>query len=179
MKLSSLAAAGAIALTAAGASFAQPMQAPGAPAGDAQGWRRPDPAQMAERHAERLRAILQLRPDQEPALRAFIAAMQPTPEQLQRREAERAQRGEARNLPTPERLDHMQARLAERQAAFARRSDAVKRFHAQLSPAQQKAFDALPMPHGGMRGPEHGGPEHGGFGRGGFEHGGRGGPDFG
>jgi hypothetical protein len=166
MKLSSLAAAGAIALTAAGAGSAQPMQAPGAPAGEAQGWRRPDPAQMAEHHAERLRAILQLRPDQEPALRAFIAAMQPTPEQLQRREAERAQRGEAGSLPTPARLDRMQARLAERQAAFARRSDAVKRFYAQLSPAQQKAFDALPMPHGGMR-------EHGGFGHG------RGGPGFG
>jgi hypothetical protein len=166
MKLSSLAAAGAILLTAASASFAQPMQAPTARAGDAQAWRRPDPAQRAERHAERLRAILQLRPDQEPALRAFIAAVQPTPEELQRREAARAQRGEASNLTTPQRLERRQARLAERQAAFARRSDAVKRFYAQLTPTQQKAFDALPMPHGGMRG-------RGGFGRG------RGGQGFG
>jgi hypothetical protein len=161
MKLSSLALAGALALSAAGASLAQPAPAPAqAPAGD-HGWRRPDPAQMAQRHAEKLRAVLQLRPDQEPALRAFVSSMQPTPEQIQRRQAEHAQRAEAGKLPTPERLDRMQARLAERQAAFARRADAIKRFYAQLSPSQQRAFDALPMGHGGMHGHRHGGFGHG------------------
>lgn len=159
MKMTSLAVASAIAVSAAGASLAQPMQTPGG--GARQGWQRPDPAQRAERHAERLRALLQLRPDQEPALHAFIAALQPSPEQIQRRAAER---GEARNLPTPERLDRLQARLAERQSAFARKADAIKRFYAQLSPSQQRAFDALPMGR-------HGGREHDGFGRGGFGHG--------
>jgi hypothetical protein len=157
MKLTSLALAGAIALSAAGVSLAQPAPPPGA-AAPAGAWQRPDPAQMAERHAERLRALLQLRPEQEPALRAFIAAMQPSPEQMQRRMTER---DEARTLTTPERLDRMQARLGERQAAFARRADAIKRFYAQLTPAQQRAFDALPLPHHGMGGHMHGGPGFG------------------
>jgi len=151
MRLTSLALASAIALSAAGASLAQPAPGP-RPGPEASGWRRPDPAQMAERHAERLRAILQLRPDQEPALHAFVGAMQPSPEQMQRREAER---GEGAELTTPQRLDRMQARMADRQAEFARRADAVRRFYAQLSPSQQKAFDALPMGHGGLGG--HGG----------------------
>ena len=160
MKLTSLALAGAIALSAAGAGIAQPAPPPGAGAAAAgHAWQRPDPAQMAERHAEHLRAILQLRPEQEPALKAFIAAMQPSPEQMQRREGEH---GEARNLPTPQRLDRLQARMAEHQAAFARRADAIKRFYAQLTPSQQRAFDALPMGrHGGMHDHEHSGFGHG------------------
>lgn len=159
MRLTPLALAGAIALSAAGASFAQSAPAAG-PASESHAWQRPDPAQMAERHAERLRAVLQLRPDQEPALHAFIAAMQPSPEQMQRREAEH---DEARELTTPQRLDRMQARLAEHQAEFARRAEAIKRFYAQLSPAQQKAFDALPMGRHGMHEHMHGRP---GFGSG-------------
>jgi hypothetical protein len=159
MRLSSLALAGALAVSVAGASLAQPAPGPASPEG--RGWQRPDPAQMAANRTERLRAILQLRPDQEPALHTFVTAMQPSAEQLQRREAARTERAEARNLTTPQRLDRMQARLAERQAAFARRSDAIKRFYAQLTPAQQRAFDALPMGRGDGRG--HG---RGGFGRG-------------
>lgn len=156
MKLISLALAGAMAASVAGASFAQP--APGAaPGPEGRAWTRPDPAQMAERHAERLRALLQLRPDQEPALGAFIAAMQPSPDRMQRRPAERAE-----ELPTPQRLDRMQARMAERQAEFGRRAEAIKRFYAQLNPAQQRAFDALPLGGHGMH--EH--MRHGPFGPG-------------
>ena len=159
MKLTSLALAGAIALSAAGAGIAQPAPPPGAGAAAAgHAWQRPDPAQMAERHAEHLRAILQLRPEQEPALKAFIAAMQPSPEQMRRHEEAR---DEARDLTTPQRLDRLQARLAEHQSEFARRADAIKRFYAQLSPSQQKAFDALPMPHHGMHEHMHGGPGFG------------------
>lgn len=159
MKLSSLALAGALALSAAGASFAQPAPAPGAGPDGAPGrhWQRPDPAKMAEAHAQRLRAVLQLRPDQEPALKALVASMQPDPAKMAQR---RAERGEMRNLTTPERLDRMQARQAERQQQFARHADAIKRFYAQLSPAQQKAFDALPPP-GRMGGHGHGGFGHG------------------
>jgi Spy/CpxP family protein refolding chaperone len=158
MRLTSLALAAAIAVSAAAPSFAQPAPtaAPGAPTGRT--WRTPDPAQRAERHAERLRAVLQLRPDQEPALRTLVTAMQPTPEQRERRQAERA---EMRNLSTPQRLDRMQARQTERQARFAQRAEAIKRFYAQLTPAQQRAFDALPMGPGGM-----GGRGEHGFGRG-------------
>jgi hypothetical protein len=111
--------------------------------------RRHDPAKMAEHHAERLRAVLQLRPDQEPALHALVDSMTPAPGAMERR---RDERGEMRELPTPQRLDRMQAKMSERQAAFARRADAVKRFYAQLTPAQQRAFDALHDGPGGLRG---------------------------
>lgn len=162
MKLSTLALAGAIALSAAGASLAQPAPPTGPAPADGRGWQRPDPAQMAQRHAEKLRAVLQLRPDQEPALNAFIAAMKPDPAQMAQR---RGERSEMANLTTPQRLDRMQARMAERQQQFARRADATKRFYAQLSPAQQKAFDALRPEHGGHGAGFDGGP--GGHGHGG------------
>jgi hypothetical protein len=162
MKLSTLALAGAIALSAAGASLAQPAQPAGPAPADGRGWRRPDPAQMAQRHAEHLRAVLQLRPDQEPALTAFISAMRPDPAKMAQR---RADRDQTANLTTPQRLDRAQARMAERQTEFARRADATKRFYAQLSPAQQRAFDALHQGRGGFGG---------GHGRGHDGHGGDG-----
>jgi protein CpxP len=167
MKLSTLALAGAIALSAS-ASLAQPAPPPGpGPGFSGRDAERPDAAKMAEQHAQRLRTVLQLRPEQEPALRALVDATRPRPEELERR---RDDRGDARDLSTPQRLDRMQARLAEHQARFARRADAVKRFYAQLSPAQQRAFDALHDGPGGMhgRGGRHGhgpggfhGPERG------------------
>jgi hypothetical protein len=156
MRFPTLALAGVIAVATAGASLAQPAPGP-APGADGREWRRPDPAQMAERHAEHLRAILQLRPDQEPALRALIAALQPDPAKMEHWRKDRDEKGEGEaKAPLPERLDRMQARMAERQAAFGRKAEALKRFYAQLSPAQQRAFDAMPMMmghhHGGMRG---------------------------
>lgn len=159
MKLSTLALAGAIALSAASASLAQPAPPTGPAPADGRGWQRPDPAQMAQRRAERLRAVLQLRPEQEPALRAYVDALRPDPAKMERRRAERTQ---AAQLTTPQRLDRMQARMAERQAQFARKADATKRFYAQLSPAQQRAFDALHQERGGW----HGRGGHGGHGHG-------------
>lgn len=159
MKISTLALAGAIALSAAGASLAQPAPPPGpGPDGPRHEWKRPDPAKMAEEHAQKLRAVLQLRPDQEPALRALVDSMRPDPAKMGQRRAERA---EARDLTTPQKLDRMQAHMAERQAQFAKRADAIKRFYAQLSPSQQKAFDALHEGRGGMHGHGRGGPGHG------------------
>jgi hypothetical protein len=165
MKFTPLALAGALAVAAAGVSVAQPAPGPGPGREPAAGqWQRPDPAQMAQRHAEHLRTILQLRPEQEPALRSLISALQPDPAKMQRMHAER---DAARNMTTPQRLDRMQARMAERQAEFARKADAIRRFYAQLTPAQQRAFDALgPMMMGrhGMGG--HGMRGHGGMGPG-------------
>jgi hypothetical protein len=119
---------------------------------------RHDPAQMAERHAQHLRDALQLRPDQEPALRALIAALQPPPGE---RERMRKPGEDGAGLTTPQRLDRMQARMAEHQQRFQAHAAALKRFYAQLSPTQQKAFDAMPMMgmgHGGMGRGMHGGP---------------------
>jgi len=154
MKFTPIALAGAIALSAAGASLAQTAAPQGPGPAEGRGWQRPDPAQMAERRAQRLRAVLQLRPDQEPALRALVASMRPDPAKMAQRRQDRA---EARNLTTPQRLDLMQSRMAERQAAFAKRADAVRRFYTQLTPAQQKAFDALHEGRGGMHGGRRGG----------------------
>lgn len=161
-----LTAAGLAALLAsASVSFAQPAPPTQPPMRDhGPGMERPDPAAMAARRAERLRAALQLRPDQEPALRTFLDTMRP-PEGA--REAWRRDRQETAQLTTPQRLDRMKARMAERQARFDKRAAATIRFYAQLSPAQQKAFDTLaPMEWGGGKGGRHG------PGMGGWDHGG-------
>ncbi|HYG26388.1 MAG TPA: Spy/CpxP family protein refolding chaperone [Caulobacteraceae bacterium] len=128
-----LVAGAALSVSFAGATFAQtaPNAAP-APAVKPQH----DPAA----HAERLRTTLQLTAAQEPALQAFIASHQ---QQRAARQDRRAERQAMQALTTPQRLDRQAARMAERQQAFARRADAVKRFYAQLTPAQQKAFDAM------------------------------------
>jgi hypothetical protein len=154
-----LALAASLALVA-GVSFAQQPPPPGQGPGERYGERmRPDPAQIAERRAQRLRDTLQLRPDQEPALRAFLDASRPSGDRMGRRH----DRGEAQApLTTPQRLDRMHERLAERMANFERRAAATKRFYAALSPAQQRAFDALPR-DGGRRGGRGGpGGHHGG-----------------
>ena len=101
-----------------------------------------------EAHARHLRDILQLTPAQEPALKAFLEAA---------KSAMRAERRDqaapgAAPLTTPQRLDRQLARMAERQDAFARRAAATKAFYAQLTPSQQKAFDALHQGRGGMHG---------------------------
>lgn len=101
------------------------------------------PEQMVERRAERLRATLQLRPDQEPALRAYLDALRPVAAPPRPTPAQPGQMA-----TTPQRLDAMRARIAERQARFNRMAAATLRFYGQLSPAQQKAFDAA-RPGGG------------------------------
>jgi hypothetical protein len=118
---------------------------------------------MAERHAHHmaeLKTALQITSEQESAWNTFAAAMQPpaTPPNLA------ASRAEFQKLTTPERIDLMQKRQAEREAAMKQRADAVKAFYAQLTPEQQKTFDAQTShfgPHGGgPRGHGRRGPQH-------------------
>lgn len=99
-----------------------------------------------EDRAEHLRTILQLRPDQEAALQAFLTATEP---QRIERKVELKPGEKPKMLTTPERLDRQAKMMADRQAAFAKRSAATKAFYAALTPAQQKVFDSL---HRGMRG---------------------------
>lgn len=139
-----LIAGAALSLAAVTATFAQ-SPAPGAPPAPHAGMihhEQYDPAKMADK----LRATLQLTPAQEPALQAFLAAMKPTGEM---REHMKDAHGDWKNLTTPQRLDQMQAMMAEHQQMFARHADAIKRFYAALTPAQQKAFDSM---HQGMMG---------------------------
>jgi hypothetical protein len=118
-----------------------------------------DPAQMRVHMADRLKAELQLQPSQDAALNAFIASMK-RPEGERHMRGDRGQPGEMANLSTPERLDKMMAKLDERRAKMTAHVAAVKQFYAQLSPAQQKAFDAMGPTMGRHRdGGEHG--DHG------------------
>ncbi|WP_374472091.1 Spy/CpxP family protein refolding chaperone [Phenylobacterium sp.] len=100
--------------------------------------------------SEHLRNILQLRPNQEAALNAYLEAMTPKTDHLVRFDRED---GEARRT-TPERLAEMEQRLAEREAQGRARIEATRRFYAQLDERQKKAFDELPL----MMGPGHFGP---------------------
>lgn len=141
------------------AVMAQGAAQAGQPAGPREG-RRMDPEAMAAKHAERLRAVLQLRPEQEPALKAYLAARKPAG-----MAGRRGGREQSAAMTTPQRLDAQRARLTERVARFDQRAAATKTFYAQLSPSQQKAFDALGSRggkggHRGMGGRGHGG--HGG-----------------
>ena len=117
-----------------------------------------------EAHVRALHDILNIRPDQEAAWKAFTASMVPPPHPDMDHHGD----GHETAMTTPERLDHMAAEMAEHQAAFQRHAEAVKRFYAVLSPQQQKAFDAISkmmmhgmMGHGGPMGHHGMGMEHG------------------
>lgn len=118
-------------------------------------------ARMAERQAK-LKADLNLSPEQEPAWNAFVARMDAA-------KASHGQRGQRERtnwseLSTPERLDKMQARMAEREAAMNQRFEALKSFYANLNAEQQKVFDSQRMGsfhRAGMKGGHHqGGHKH-------------------
>jgi hypothetical protein len=101
------------------------------------------PAPTAADQARQLRASLALRPDQEPALQAYIQAVIPTPSEAARL---RQTTANAESLTTPERLDQMLARMDEMRTVMANRVQATKRFYFQLTPAQKQAFDNLRPP---------------------------------
>ena len=162
-----LAAGLAAPLIVATASFAQPASAPqpgGQPSAEMR--RGPDPAEMRARMADRLRAVLQLQPSQETALNAFLDALKPPAGERDRMRQDRAA---DERLTTPARLDKMLARMDARRTRFAQVAAATKTFYGQLSPAQQRAFDAsMPLgrgmgggradDRGGWRGRDRGGP---------------------
>jgi protein CpxP len=112
-----------------------------------------------EKHIQHMRDVLQLRPDQEGALKAFIAAMKPPERPAPAADGAPLARP-ATPMTTPERLAKAEKRMAEHQAMFKKHNDAIRAFYGQLTPAQQKAFDALHMGMGmGGRGMHHpGGP---------------------
>jgi len=123
----------AIVAPAAGVAAA-PMMGPGNPA-----MHQRHAAHMEQRRAQReanLKQILQITPAQEGAWNTWTAARRPA-SQL------RLDRAELARLSTPERLDRMRTLRAARSAELDRRAEATKAFYAALSPAQQKAFDAL------------------------------------
>lgn len=93
---------------------------------------------MQERRAERMQLMhdaLGVQPNQEAAWKAWQDAMTP-PEPPAPPTANTA-------LTTPQRLDQQLAQANERAANVRKRVEATKRFYAQLTPSQQKSFDAL------------------------------------
>ena len=139
-------AAAALSLAASAAS-AQPAPPPGPHGRHAPEDMQAMHAQMAKRHAEDLKIILRLRPDQESALAAFVASHAP--------KRVRVTMGGPAEAPltTPERLDKMAKAEAAMAAARDSRRDALAKFYAALSPDQQKVFDALQRMHGPGGGP--------------------------
>lgn len=160
--------AGAAAILCVSAAFAQdappppgppPMMedGPGGPGGPG------GPMMMMRHHrdpearAQHLRDVLQLRPDQDGALKAYLAATEPKAwgkdDDKDGPDIKPAADGPPPRLTTPERLDREAEHLAKATEAFKTRAAATRAFYAALSPSQQKAFDALgPMlgEHGPM-----------------------------
>ena len=91
------------------------------------------------KHLSELKGKLQLTPEQTAAWDAFAGAgengMAPGMDK-------QAMRGEFDKLTTPQRLDKMMALSEARRDTMAKRAAAVKAFYAQLTPEQQKVFDA-------------------------------------
>lgn len=110
---------------------------------------------MQKQHAEDMKTVLRLRPDQEAALAALMEAHKPPVHEMKGP-------AEPRPATTPQRLDAMAKHEAAMSAQHERMRQALAKFYAALTPEQQKTFDALQR----LKGP-HGGPMmHGGHGGG-------------
>ncbi len=124
-----------------------------------------------KQQAQDLRTILRLRPDQEPALTAFLQSHErpahERPEGLPMG-GRRGPPGGPPNGPapmpmtTPQRLDAMARLEAEHTAMQQKHAEALRAFYAALSPEQRQVFDALQRLHGGSH--EGGDWGHHGFG---------------
>jgi hypothetical protein len=96
-----------------------------------------------EPNLKALHDALHLSADQEAAWSDYKSAATPTPQAQQRR------RAAARLFPTltaPRRIDLVEAEMQEDLADLHRQGEALKRFYARLSPAQQRTFDAQTLP---------------------------------
>lgn len=112
-----------------------------------------------EKRAQRLRDVLQLRPDQDSALKAFVAAT--TPKIEVKREVVKKEKGDKADgdkmewaerapMTTLERLD----RMTKAADAMKQRAEATRAFYTALTPSQQKTFDVLGMGEDGLGGGE-------------------------
>lgn len=95
------------------------------------------------RREETVSRLLQLRPEQRPALQAFLEATRP--HHGHGRDHMVRFEHHADDRTTLQRLDDMQARAAEHKAETDRKVAAIKTFYGQLDAKQKQAFDAMPM----------------------------------
>jgi len=99
-------------------------------------------AERVAQYAAELREALHLRADQQGALDEYLASMRPhRGDHRGRREGD-----EDQALTTPDRLDRMLARYDEHRARLVAMIEPTKRFYAQLTPEQRRAFDQMPPP---------------------------------
>jgi len=98
-------------------------------------------------HLAALKEKLDIKPAQEAAWSAFTNAAKPQVKHDGK--SREAMKAEFAKLSTPERLDKMLALSDTRRAKMAERAEAIKTFYAQLTPEQQKVFDAEAMPKRG------------------------------
>ena len=95
--------------------------------------------------AGRLRTMLQLKPGQEAALTAYLAAVKPEHDHDHMVMMSDHGDGHDGAKTTPERLADMEKRMADSQAQARIRIDATRKFYGQLEPSQKKVFDETPM----------------------------------
>jgi len=91
-------------------------------------------------HLSELKEKLKLSPGQEAAWTTFASGTQPGVRPMGG--DRQAMRAEFDKLTTPQRLDRMIAMSEMRRTRMLERSQAIKAFYAELSPEQQKVFDA-------------------------------------
>lgn len=131
----------------AASSYATPTGGPeGKSRCEAMHGQRPHASRETHR-AERLAALkekLDIKPAQEAAWNDFANAAKPG--MRHESNGRRAMKAEFSKLNTPERLDKMLVMSDMRRAKMVERAGAIKAFYAQLSPEQQKVFDAEAMP---------------------------------
>ena len=123
-----------------------PPPPPGAPAMGGHEWRHRDWAAESEHMQTHLRQALQLRPDQDGALKTFVEAMRPPePEGMMGGEHKMGadhKMGEG-PVSAPEAMERRLSFARKRLEVAEKRVAAVKAFYAALTPAQQKAFDVM------------------------------------
>ena len=131
-------------------------------AGEQDDGRGPPPAmiaQMQAREADDMALLLNLRPQQRPALTAFLQSIAPPPRPMQDPHAPEGPRPAPPTDGFAQHLDRMTQDAARHSADDTRRITAARTFYDALDPAQRSAFEALMrLRHGpGPRGPMHGG----------------------
>jgi periplasmic protein CpxP/Spy len=104
-------------------------------------WDKAKQGEYFQKRQMELHDKLALSSSQEPAWKSFVEKTKPSDRHPKEDWAEISK------LSTPERLDHMLARTKEHEAEVEQRVQATKVFYSQLTPAQQKTFDASFQPH--------------------------------
>jgi hypothetical protein len=100
-------------------------------------------AQQGADQLTQLRQDLHLTPAQDAAWSAYTAALQPSAEMVDRH---RAAQELMPTLTTPRRIALIQANRARDEADLRRQGLAVMAFYSQLTPEQQRTFDADTLP---------------------------------